>query len=93
MANVGGGEAKKSRAASKAKQADPASDLQDLKKNVEDLTSTLGDAANQQYERARDVAKDAVHQTEETIRRNPFSAALTALGLGFLVGLFRGGRR
>jgi ElaB/YqjD/DUF883 family membrane-anchored ribosome-binding protein len=65
----------------------------ELKKNVEDLTSTLGDAASQQYERAQDVAKDTVHRTEETIRRNPFSAILTALGLGFLVGLFKGGRR
>ena len=93
MANVGGGQAKRNRTASKERQAEPASDLQDLKKNVEDLTSTLGDAASQQYERAQDVAKDTVHRTEETIRRNPFSAILTALGLGFLVGLFKGGRR
>jgi ElaB/YqjD/DUF883 family membrane-anchored ribosome-binding protein len=93
MANVGGGQAKRKRTASKEQQAVPASDLQELKKNVEDLTGTLGDAASQQYERARGVAKDTVYQTEETIRRNPVSAVLTALGLGFLVGLFKGGRR
>jgi ElaB/YqjD/DUF883 family membrane-anchored ribosome-binding protein len=93
MANIGSRQAKRNRTASKEQQAEPASDLQDLKKNVEDLTSTLGDVASQQYERAQDVAKDTVHQTEETIRRNPFSATLTALGLGFLVGLFKGGPR
>jgi ElaB/YqjD/DUF883 family membrane-anchored ribosome-binding protein len=93
MANVGGGQAKRNRTASKEQQAKPASDLQELKNNVEDLTSTLGDAASQQYECAQDVAKDTVHRTEETIRRNPFSAILTALGLGFVVGLFKGGRR
>jgi ElaB/YqjD/DUF883 family membrane-anchored ribosome-binding protein len=92
MANAGGGQVKRNRTASKEQQAEPASDLQDLKKNVEDLASTVGDAASQQYERTQDVAKDTVHRTEETIRRKPFSAILTALGLGFLVGLFKGGR-
>jgi multisubunit Na+/H+ antiporter MnhC subunit len=56
-------------------------------------TSTLGNVASRQYERAQDVAKDTVHQTEKVIRRNPFGAILTALGLGFLLGLFKGGRR
>jgi ElaB/YqjD/DUF883 family membrane-anchored ribosome-binding protein len=93
MANVGGGQAKRNKTANKEQQAEPASDLEGLKKNVEDLTSTLGDAATQQYERAQDVAKDTVHRSEEIIRRNPFSAILTALGLGFLLGLFKGGRR
>jgi hypothetical protein len=46
MANIGGGQAKKGRAASKKQQAEPASDVPELKKNVEDLTSTLGDAAS-----------------------------------------------
>jgi hypothetical protein len=32
MANVGGGQAKKNRTASKEQQAEPASDLQELKK-------------------------------------------------------------
>jgi ElaB/YqjD/DUF883 family membrane-anchored ribosome-binding protein len=93
MANVGGGQAKRNKTANKEQQAEPASDLEGLKKNVEDLTSTLGDAATQQYERAQDVAKDTGHRSEEIIRRNPFSAILTALGLGFLLGLFKGGRR
>ena len=93
MANVSGGQAKRNKTANKEQQAEPASDLEGLKKNVEDLTSTLGDAATQQYERAQDVAKDTVHRSEEIIRRNPFSAILTALGLGFLLGLFKGGRR
>jgi ElaB/YqjD/DUF883 family membrane-anchored ribosome-binding protein len=91
MANVGGGQAKR-KIPNKERQAEPA-DLEELKKGVEDLASTLGDAASQQYERAQDVAKDTVHRSEEVIRRNPFSAILTALGLGFLLGLFKGGRR
>jgi ElaB/YqjD/DUF883 family membrane-anchored ribosome-binding protein len=83
MANVTAGE---------KQRAELASDLRELKKNAEDLTSTLGNVANRQYERAQDVAKDTVRQSEEVIRRNPFSAILTTLGLGFLLGLFKGGR-
>jgi ElaB/YqjD/DUF883 family membrane-anchored ribosome-binding protein len=93
MANVGGAQAKANKTAGLKQQAELASDLQKLKKNADDLTSTLGNVASRQYERAQDVAKDTVHQTEEVIRRNPFSTILTALGLGFLLGLFKGGRR
>ena len=93
MANVGGAQAKANKTAGLKQQAELASDLQELKKNADDLTSTLGNVASRQYERAQDVAKDTVHQTEKVIRRNPFGTILTALGLGFLLGLFKGGRR
>jgi ElaB/YqjD/DUF883 family membrane-anchored ribosome-binding protein len=91
MANVSGTQAKTNKPA--GKKAELASDLQELKKSAEDLTSTVGNVASRQYEHAQDVAKDTVHRSEEVIRRNPFSAILTALGLGFLLGLFRRGHR
>jgi len=93
MAHAVGAQAKTNKTADKEQKSELASDLQELKKNADDLTTTLGEAASRQYERAQDVAKDTVHQSEEVIRRNPFSTILTALGLGFLLGLFKGGRR
>jgi ElaB/YqjD/DUF883 family membrane-anchored ribosome-binding protein len=54
MANVTAGE---------KQRAELASDLRELKKNAEDFTSTLGNVANRQYERAQDVAKDTVRQS------------------------------
>jgi ElaB/YqjD/DUF883 family membrane-anchored ribosome-binding protein len=93
MANVSGTQAKTNKPGGKKQQAELASDLQELKKSAEDLTNTVGNVASRQYEHAQDVAKDTVHRSEEVIRRNPFSAILTALGLGFLLGLFRRGHR
>jgi ElaB/YqjD/DUF883 family membrane-anchored ribosome-binding protein len=93
MANVGGDQAKRKKTAGKEQQVEPASGLEELRKGVENWASTVGGAASQQYERAQDVTKDTVHRSEEVIRRNPFSAILTALGLGFLLGLFRRGHR
>jgi ElaB/YqjD/DUF883 family membrane-anchored ribosome-binding protein len=60
-------------------EADLSSDLKKLKEN----------AANRQYEHVQDLAKDAVQESGEAIRRNPLAAVATALGLGFLFGLFK----
>ena len=71
------------------KPADLSSNLKKLKENVEELGNNVGNMASRQYERVQDVAKDAVQETGETIRRNPFATVATALGLGFLFGLFK----
>jgi len=41
--------------------------------------------ANRQYEHVQDLAKDAVQESGEAIRRNQLAAVATALGLGFPV--------
>jgi ElaB/YqjD/DUF883 family membrane-anchored ribosome-binding protein len=63
-----------------------------LKKGMGNLVNPVG-VMTQQGERAQDTAQDVVHKSEDLIRSHPFSSILTAVGLGFLLGLFRGGRR
>ena len=49
--------------------------------------------ASRQYERAQDVATDAIQETGDAIQRNPLTAIGISLGVGFLFGLAMGGRR
>ena len=49
--------------------------------------------ASRQYERAQDVATDAIQETGDAIQRNPLTAIGIGLGVGFLLGLAMGGRR
>jgi ElaB/YqjD/DUF883 family membrane-anchored ribosome-binding protein len=77
------------KAATQKEEADLSSDLKKLKENVEELGNNVGNMASRQYERVQEVAKDAVQETGETIRRNPFATVATALGLGFLFGWFK----
>jgi ElaB/YqjD/DUF883 family membrane-anchored ribosome-binding protein len=61
-----------------------------LRKGMGNLVNPVG-VTTQQGEHAQDP-KDVVHKSEDLIRSHPFSSILTAVGFGFLVGLFRGGR-
>jgi ElaB/YqjD/DUF883 family membrane-anchored ribosome-binding protein len=63
-----------------------------LREGMGNLVNPVG-VAPQQGERAQDPAKEVVHKSEDLIRSHPFSSILTAVGFGFLLGLFRGGRR
>ena len=49
--------------------------------------------ASRQYERAQDVATDAIQETGHAIQRNPLTAIGISLGVGFLFGRAMGGRR
>jgi ElaB/YqjD/DUF883 family membrane-anchored ribosome-binding protein len=89
MASAGSGQSKTKRPAGQKEQAQPAADLDKIKEDAEALVNSVGSAAGQQYERAQDLAKDTLHRSEDAIRRNPVSAILASLGLGFLLGLFR----
>jgi len=62
-----------------------------LREGMGNLVNPVG-VTTQQGERTQAPPKDLVHKSEELIRSHPFSSILTAVGLGFLVGLFRGGR-
>jgi ElaB/YqjD/DUF883 family membrane-anchored ribosome-binding protein len=63
-----------------------------LRKGMGNLVNPVG-VTTQQGERAQDPLTGVVHKSEGLIRSHPFSSILTAVGLGFLLGLFRGVRR
>jgi ElaB/YqjD/DUF883 family membrane-anchored ribosome-binding protein len=61
-----------------------------LRKGMGNFVNPVG-VTTQQGEHAQDPPKDVVHKSEDLIRSHPFSSILTAVGLGFLFGLFRSG--
>ena len=46
------------------------SDIDELRDNIADIASSVGDMASHQSEQAYDVATDAVEETGQIIRRN-----------------------
>jgi ElaB/YqjD/DUF883 family membrane-anchored ribosome-binding protein len=61
---------------------------------AEDLRSAAGAMANEYLGRAEEVWDDALHRvrsfqddSKQYVRENPTKAALTALGIGFVLGL------
>ena len=60
-----------------ANQNDQSSDVQEVRENIKDLGDSIGRMASRQYERAQDVATDAIQETGDAIQRNP----LTAIGI------------
>ena len=78
-----------------AKRAETGRDADDLanqidaiRADVQNLTSTVGRMANKQINRAQDKAMETAYEAEEAIRRNPLQAVAIAAGLGFLFGVF-----
>jgi ElaB/YqjD/DUF883 family membrane-anchored ribosome-binding protein len=69
------------------------SDIDELRHNIADIASSVGDMASHQYEQAYDVATDAVEETGQIIRRNPLASIGVGLGVGFLLGLMLTGGR
>jgi ElaB/YqjD/DUF883 family membrane-anchored ribosome-binding protein len=63
------------------------SDIDELRDNIADIASGVGDMASRQYGQAHDVATDAVEETVRIIRRNPLASIGVGLGVGFLLGL------
>ena len=75
-----------------ANQNEPSSDAQEVREKVKDLGDSVGHMASQQYERAQDMATDALQDTGDAIQRNPLTAIGIGIGVGFLLGRFLGGR-
>jgi ElaB/YqjD/DUF883 family membrane-anchored ribosome-binding protein len=67
---------------------DLAAQVDAIRADIQNLTSTLGRVANKQLGRAQDTAMEKTHEAEEAIRRNPLSTLAIAVGLGFLFGVF-----
>jgi ElaB/YqjD/DUF883 family membrane-anchored ribosome-binding protein len=64
-----------------------ADQIETIRAEVQNLTSTVGRMANKQLGRAQDKAVEAAGQAEDAIRQNPLQAVAIAVGLGFLFGV------
>lgn len=73
-------------------QNDLSSDVQEVRENIKDLGDSVGHMASRQYERAQDMATDAIQETGDAIQHNPLTAIAIGLGVGFLFGRAMGGR-
>jgi ElaB/YqjD/DUF883 family membrane-anchored ribosome-binding protein len=89
MSNVAGAQAQ----ATKHAGRNSPSDIDEVRDNIADIASSVGDMASHQYEQAFDVATDAVEETGQIIRRNPLASVGVGLGVGFLLGLILTGGR
>jgi len=76
------------RAATGRDADDLANQIDAIRADVQNLTSTVGRMANKQINRAQDKAMETAYEAEEAIRRNPLQAVAIAAGLGFLFGVF-----
>ena len=89
MTNLAGAQAQ---AKKFANQNGLSSDVQEVRENIKDLGDSVGHMASQQYERAQDMATDAIQETGDAIQRKPLTAIGIGLGVGFLLGRSLGGR-
>jgi ElaB/YqjD/DUF883 family membrane-anchored ribosome-binding protein len=58
-----------------------------IRNDIQNLTSTVGRIANKQLNRAQDKAMATASEAEEAIRRNPLQSVAIAVGVGFLFGV------
>jgi ElaB/YqjD/DUF883 family membrane-anchored ribosome-binding protein len=66
------------------------SGIEGLREKMSDLSSSAGNMATRQYQRAQDMATDALDDTSHAIQRNPLTAMGIGLGVGFLFGFLLG---
>jgi ElaB/YqjD/DUF883 family membrane-anchored ribosome-binding protein len=65
-----------------------ANQIDAIRADLQNLTSTVSRIAGKQLNRAQDKAMATASEAEEAIRRNPLQAVAIAVGLGFLFGVF-----
>lgn len=75
MGNVAGAQAQ---ARKFADQNFHYSDAEEIRDNIKDLGSSVGDMATRQYKRAHDTVTDGLLEAGSAVRRN----SLTAIGIG-----------
>jgi ElaB/YqjD/DUF883 family membrane-anchored ribosome-binding protein len=66
---------------------DLANQMDAIRSDLQNLTSTVSRIAGKQVNRAQDKAMETAYEAEEAIKRNPLSAVVIAAGLGFLFGV------
>lgn len=59
-----------------------------IRADLQNLTSTVKNIAGKQIDRAQDKAAEAAADAEAAIKQNPLTAVAIAAGLGFLFGVF-----
>jgi len=62
--------------------------IEAIRADMQNLTSTVSRIAGKQMSRAQDKAKETAQEAEDAIKRNPLQAVAIAAGLGFLFGVF-----
>ncbi|MEZ5828537.1 MAG: DUF883 C-terminal domain-containing protein [Hyphomicrobiales bacterium] len=67
---------------------DLAAQMDAIRADMQNLTSTVSKIANKQINRAQDKAMETAQNAEDAIKRNPLQAVAFAAGLGFLFGVF-----
>jgi ElaB/YqjD/DUF883 family membrane-anchored ribosome-binding protein len=65
-----------------------AEQIETIRADLRNLTSTVGRIANKQFDNAQARARETANQAGETITQNPLTALAIALALGFLFGVF-----
>jgi ElaB/YqjD/DUF883 family membrane-anchored ribosome-binding protein len=67
---------------------DLAAQIDAIRADMQNLTSTMSRIAGKQMNRAQGKAKETAREAEDAIKRNPLQAVAIAAGLGFLFGVF-----
>lgn len=62
-------------------------DIEQIRRDIEALTSSIKSASSHQAELAQDKANEALIALETAVRREPVKTLGIALGAGFLVGI------
>jgi ElaB/YqjD/DUF883 family membrane-anchored ribosome-binding protein len=64
-----------------------AEEIEAIRADIQNLTSTVGRIANDKLHSARAGAMESAKEAEDAIRRNPLQAVAIAIGVGFLFGV------
>jgi ElaB/YqjD/DUF883 family membrane-anchored ribosome-binding protein len=62
-------------------------DIEQIRRDVENLTNSLKRAGSHQAERVQDKANNALFALEDAVRREPVKTLGMAVGVGFLLGI------
>jgi ElaB/YqjD/DUF883 family membrane-anchored ribosome-binding protein len=76
------------RAANSPTARQVAETARNIGEEVSDFASDVSRKAGKQFDRAQDMAVDAMQDAGDAMRRYPLSTIAVAAGLGFLLGAF-----
>ena len=66
---------------------DLSAQIEAIRADMQNLTSTVSRIAGKQMDRAQDKAMETKQDAEDAIKRNPLQAIAIAAGLGLLLGI------
>jgi len=62
-------------------------DIAQIRRDIDNLTSSIKRAGDHQAERVQDKAHEALNALENAVKRDPVTTLGWALGAGFLLGI------